>query len=95
MLLGDMLARLEDETVAAEALLALRDLALLTRVKSAAARDDLTAGEFTVMSVDYFIAHASDQDWLTLSGLMARAEDPGQVFLRRVLSDALAERAQA
>jgi hypothetical protein len=95
MLLGDMLARLEDETVAAEALLALHDLALLMRVKAAAASDDLTAGEFTVMSVDHFVTHASGQDWLTLNGLMARAEDPGQVFLRRVLSDALAEHAQA
>jgi hypothetical protein len=35
-----------------------------------------------------FVNGASDEEWLTLLGQMARAEDPGQVFLRHALSNA-------
>lgn len=28
---------------------------------------------------------ASDEEWMTMLGLMARADDPGQVLLRRAL----------
>jgi hypothetical protein len=33
---------------------------------------------------------ASNEEWLTLVGIMSRADDPGQAFLRRILSNALA-----
>jgi hypothetical protein len=90
MLLGDVIARFEDETLAAETLLSLDDLALTARVTEAAADHDLTAGEFATMAVDHFVSHASNEDWLTVIGQMSRANDPGQVFLRRALMSALA-----
>jgi hypothetical protein len=87
MLLGDIIARLKDDTVAGEALFALGDLSLTARVLAAAAEADMPPGEFASHMVGRFVRNASDEDWLTLVGLMARAADPGQVFLRQVLSN--------
>jgi len=89
MLLGDVIARLEDEVFASETLFALDDLALTTRVLAVAAENHLSAGEFATQSVGQFVNDATDEDWLTLIGLMSRADNPGQIFLRRVLSEAL------
>ena len=88
MLLGDVIARFEDEAFASETLFALEDLALTARVVAFAAENDLSAGEFASQAVGQFVSGASDEEWLTLIGLMSRAESPGQVFLRRVLSTA-------
>jgi hypothetical protein len=85
MLLGEQIARLEDETVAAEMLLGLGDLTLTARLTEAASRDGLTPGAFIAESVGRFVQGASDEEWLTLIGLMSRADNPGQVFLCRVL----------
>jgi hypothetical protein len=90
MQLGDVIARFEDEAFVNETLLALDDLALTAQVVASAAESNVTAGEFAAQSVGRFVNNASDEEWLTLIGLMSRAEDPGQVFLRRVLSSALA-----
>ncbi len=90
MLLGDVIARFKDEVFASEALFALNDLVLTTRVGAAAAGEELTPGEFATRSIDAFVRKASDEEWLTLFGLMARAENPGQVFLHRVLLNAVA-----
>jgi hypothetical protein len=95
MLLGDVIARLEDEAFAGEALLVLDDLVLAARVGVAAAEDELTPGEFAARSVDAFVNRASDEEWLTMLGQMSRAENPGQVFLRRVLSNAVTNCARA
>jgi hypothetical protein len=89
MLLGDVIARFDDEVFASETLFALDDLALTTRVLALAAESHLSAGEFAAESVGQFVNGASDEEWLTLIGLMSRADNPGQVFLRRVLSNAL------
>jgi hypothetical protein len=86
MLLGEQIARLEDETVAAELLLGLGDLTLTTRVSAAASRDGLSPGAFIAESVGRFVQGASDEDWLTLIGLMSRSDNPGEVFLLRVLN---------
>jgi hypothetical protein len=95
MLLGDVIARFEDEVFASEALFALGDLVLAARVSFAAAEDELTPGEFAARSVDAFVRGASDDEWLSMVGQMSRAEDPGQVFLHRVLSNAVTNCARA
>lgn len=92
MLLGDVIASFTDPTRAGEALLALDDLALTAAIAAAADAEDMTAGEFAMQAVGAFVDGASDERWLTLIGLMSRADNPGQVFLRRVLSDVLATR---
>jgi hypothetical protein len=89
MLLGEVIARFEDETFASETLFALGDLALTAQVVASAAATDISPGEFATQSVGRFVSGASDDEWLTLIGLMSRADNPGQVFLRRLLSNAL------
>jgi hypothetical protein len=89
MLLGDLIARFDDEALAAETLFSLGDLALTSRVVSLAAEQNLSPGELASDAVGAFISRASDEDWLTLVGQMARAENPGAVFLRRALAAAL------
>jgi hypothetical protein len=89
MLLGDVIAKFEDDAFVDETLLELGDLALTARLVAAAAESRLSAGEFAMQSVGQFVNAASDEEWLTLIGLMSRAENPGQVFLKRVLSNAL------
>jgi hypothetical protein len=89
MQLGDVIARFEDEAFVSETLLSLDDLALTARVASTAGENSVSAGEFAAQAVGQFVNGASDEDWLTLIGLMSRAENPGQVFLRRVLLNAL------
>ena len=89
MQLGDVIARFEDEAFVSETLFALDDLVLSARITAAAVEENVSAGEFAAHAVGQFVNGASDEEWLTLIGLMSRADNPGQVFLRRVLSDAL------
>jgi hypothetical protein len=56
---------------------------------SLAAEQNLSPGELASDAVGAFISRASDEDWLTLVGQMARAENPGAAFLRRALAAAL------
>ncbi|HXF86977.1 MAG TPA: hypothetical protein VNK48_01310 [Xanthobacteraceae bacterium] len=91
MLLGDIIARLQDDAVAGEALFALGDLPLTARVLAAAREAAMPPGEFTAQLVGRFVRSASDEDWLTLIGRMGRADDPGRMFLHHVLSDMLAK----
>jgi hypothetical protein len=72
-----------------ETLFGLDDLALTARVVALAAERSISAGECAMQSVGQFGNGASDEEWLTLIGLMSRTDNPGQVFLRRVLSNAL------
>jgi hypothetical protein len=89
MLLGDVIARFEDEVFVNETLFALDDLALTARIVALAAENSVSAGEFAMQAVGQFVNGASEEEWLTLIGLMSRAGNPGQAFLRRVLSHAL------
>lgn len=93
MLLGDVIAGFQDPVFAGEALLALDDLVLTARIAAAAAEEDITPGEFAMQSVGNFVNRANDEEWLTLVGQMSRADNPGQVFLRRILASGLAARA--
>jgi hypothetical protein len=89
MLLGDLMAQLEDETVAAETLLAIDDLALSAQVAEAAAREGIGTGAYIVACIGRFANRASDEDWITLLGQMGKSDAPGQVFLRKALRAAL------
>jgi hypothetical protein len=93
--LGDVLARFEDAAFATEALFSIDDIVLTTRIGDAAVAEELSPGEFAMQLIRRFVNGASDEEWLALIGLMSRAENPGQVFLRRVLSNALAIRPEA
>lgn len=90
MLLGDIIANFEDPAVASEALARLDNLVLMARIAVVADEMGVTPGEFALQSIGHFITGASDEDWLNLVGAMSRADDPGQAFLQRALSSALA-----
>ena len=87
--LGDVIARFEDEALVGETLFALDDLALTARVVALSAENNISTGEFAAQAVGRFVNGANDEEWLALTGLLSRAVDPGRVFLRRVLSNAL------
>ena len=89
MLLGDMIAKFEDEAFVNETLIALDDLALTARVFALAAEHNVSASEFAAESVGKFVNGASDEEWVTLIGQMSRADNPAYVFLRRALSNTL------
>lgn len=89
MLLGDVIIKFEDEAFVNETLFELDDLALTAQVVASAVESNVSAGEFATQSIGQFVNGASDEEWLRLIGLMSRAENPGRVFLRRVLSNAL------
>lgn len=95
MLVGDLIARFEDEAVAAEALLAIEDIGLTAEVSRAAAEQEVTVGEFAAAAVQRFANQASNEEWMTMMGRIARAEDPGLAFLRHVLSVAVGRGSQS
>jgi hypothetical protein len=85
MLLGDLLARFDDESVATEAILSLGDLHLLTALRERADVDGLQLGTLAANAVERYTAEASDEEWITLMGVLARSEDPGLTWLKRAL----------
>ena len=89
MMIGDLIQRFDDETVAAETLASLGDVALLADIAAAAAEQNVTLGEFASMSVEHFVTRASDEDWLRMFTNITRASDPGAAFLHHILSDAV------
>jgi hypothetical protein len=88
MMLGDLLARFGDEAVAAEAILSLGDLGLVTGLRTRAEAEGLGLGAFAARAVRRY-ADASDEEWTTLLGELARSDDPGLAFLKRALAHAM------
>ena len=82
-MLGDILARLTDETIAIETFLGAGDLALLAAVKQQAAADGLDLGACVVQTVQRYTNEANDEEWVTLIGLMNRTNDPSAICLKR------------
>jgi len=91
MMLGNLIARFKDEATAAEALLMLDDLVLVTRIREAAARNALTPEAFVVEAVGGFVGGASDEDWASVIGHINRNDDPGLTFLKRMIDIALTD----
>ena len=90
MLLCDVLARFDTPSFAEETVLALGDLNLLARMQEQAATEGESLGEFARIAVQRFAAEASDEEWVTLIGALARTSDPGSVCLRFALKRAVA-----
>ena len=87
-MLGDILARLTDETTAVETILGAGDLTLLTVAKQRAAADGLDLAACVTQTVQRYTHEASDEEWVTLLGLMNRTNDPGAVCLKRAFEHA-------
>jgi hypothetical protein len=86
MLLGDLIARFDDEAVAEEAVLAIGDLAMLATLREQAAATGLGVGACMATAARRYAAEASDEEWITLLGVMGKAEDPGAAYLKRALA---------
>jgi hypothetical protein len=89
MQLGTLLSRFDDESVVLETLLAMDDLALMSRVQTAAEGAGTDVGSWAHEAVGRFIATADDERWLGLIGACSNTTDPGLVALRRMLESAL------
>jgi hypothetical protein len=86
--LGEILARLTDETTAVETILGAGDLALLSAVKEQATAEGLDLAACVTQTVQRYTHEASDEEWVTLIGLMNRANDPGAICLKRAFEHA-------
>ena len=85
MLLGQVLDRLGDESVAAETLLGLGDLPLMVGVEATGEKFGESPPLYAANAVRRFAAFASDEDWLALMTALERAPDPGAACLRHML----------
>ncbi len=85
-MLGDILARLTDETTAVETILGTGDLALLAAVREQAAADGLNLAACVTQTVQRYATTASDEEWVTLMGMLNRTQDPGTICLQRAFA---------
>jgi hypothetical protein len=90
MILGALLARLENEAEAAAAIEALGDIVLFQRVRDAGQRFDETPGEYVACAASRFAAAAQHEEWMGLIAAVERADDPGRAALGRIVAWALA-----
>jgi hypothetical protein len=88
MMLGDLLARFSDEAAAADAIFSLGDLRMVAVLRTRAEAEGLGLGAFAARAVQRY-AGASDEEWVTLIGELARSDDPGLAFLKRALAHAM------
>jgi hypothetical protein len=84
-MLGDLLTSLTDETTALETILGAGDLKLLAAAQEMAAADGLDLGSYVTQTVQRYANEASDEEWVTLMGLLNRSQDPGTICLKRAL----------
>ena len=85
-MLGDLLARLTDETAAVETLLQLGDLTLLETARGKAAAEGLDLAACVTQTVQRYASTASDEEWITLIGMLNRSQDSGATCLRRAFA---------
>lgn len=85
MVLGQVLARLGDEAIAAEALVALEDLSLMVQVEAAGRPFGEDIGEYAAGASRRFAQFASDEDWLALMTALERTDDAGAACLKHML----------
>jgi hypothetical protein len=87
MMLGDVLAQLNDEGEAAEIILGVGDLRLLAAMRERAESEGLDLAAYARAAVQRYAAEASDEEWITLMGLIVRAGDPGTACLKRAFEN--------
>jgi hypothetical protein len=62
------------------------DLALIAEISKRAAADGLSLGEFATGAMQRYAANTPDEEWLSLMGTLARAQDPGAACMKRALA---------
>lgn len=88
MLLGDILKTFSEEPAVTEYLMSLGNIPLLRRLQELAQEEGETLGEYASAAVQRYASDASEEEWLTLLGLISRTDDPARVCLQRALEQA-------
>jgi hypothetical protein len=88
MMLSDLLAQFDDETTAADTILSVGGLKMIAALHTRAEAEGLELGAFASCAVWRYAA-ASDDEWVTLLGELARSNDPGFTFVERALIHAM------
>ncbi len=88
-MLGDILAGLTDETIAVETILGTGDLALLATARERASSEGVGLAACVTQTVQRYTTQASDEEWVTLMGMLNRSQDPGATCLKRAFEYAL------
>ena len=83
------MSRLTDDGQATEIILDAGDLPMLAAMRARAAAAGLDLASFAKAALQRYVAEASDEEWITLIGLIGRTNDPGRVCLRRAFGNAL------
>ena len=86
MLFGDLIARLSEADSAEELLLGFGDLPLLNELRIQAHGQGLDVGAYAANAVNRYAAQASEEEWLTLMGVLGRTGDPGLAYLKRAIA---------
>ncbi len=86
MLLADVLAQFDDESLATESVLRLGDITLLAQLRREAEASGETLGEYARNAMRRYAAEAGDDEWVSLLGALARTQDPGGVCLQRAFA---------
>ena len=86
MLLGDLIARLTDESAVTEILLDLEDLSLLAKLRARADENGVTLGAYASWAFRTYADNASSEEWTTLIAVMGRSADPGSACLTRAFA---------
>ena len=81
MLLGALMTELRDETTAAETLLSLGDIMLVSEVEAARLIHGENLGEYVAGAAQRFAQLASDEDWLKLMTALENTEAPAATCL--------------
>lgn len=89
MQLGALIRRLEDEADAAQAMNALGDVVLFSRVQEMGQQHDETPGAYLAGAARRFTNLGSDEDWLALMTAIEKAEDPARAVIGKMLHWAL------
>jgi hypothetical protein len=85
MLLGTILARLDDEADAGAALEALEDIVLLTEVDAMGTLHGESPRQYASGATRRFAALASNEDWLALMTALERTDDPARTALEQMV----------
>ena len=66
---------------------------MLTAAREQAAAEGLDLAAYVTQTVQRYATAASDEEWITLMGLLNRSPDPGTTCLQRAFAYALREAA--
>lgn len=89
MILGDLLARVEEADSAGNITALLDDLSLMARIAAVAAQEGIDPDQYIVGAVRRFERDATGDDWATLISAVARHPNPGSACLRCMVERAL------